>query len=167
MCKKQLFYFSISFFFFFLENMERENEWTLPAITSPELKMAIESFRITVEEDQRHPSFTGVLLSAINCNAIINKINLLSKRAVVVPKNISSQEDYPTERSVHVFKVEVICSEGTLKVNEKVHQEKTVVTCITLHITESKAFLIKICPLIYIVNFSHCHHLSSELPGKF
>lgn len=140
--------------FFLLENMETEKEWTLPSITSPELKRAIESFRITFQEDQRHPSFTGVLLSAINCNAIINQINLLSKRAVVVQKNISSQADYPTEGSIHVFEVEVICSEGTLKVIEKVHQEKTIVTCITLHIfssPESEAY----------------HLLSSELSANF
>lgn len=95
-------------------------EWTLPVITSAELRRLIESFRIHVPENPNHPSFTKRLLSAIRCEIIVARVNSLSKRAAVLQTNISSHPDFLTTGSIYVFEVEVVCTQDTLKVREKV-----------------------------------------------
>lgn len=99
--------------------METEQEWTLPAIISPDLKNIVESFKVTVSEDKRQPSFANCLLSGIQCNKIVQKINQLSKKATVV-RTAPKQMDYATTGSIYVFEVEVICTQGTFIVEEKV-----------------------------------------------
>lgn len=117
--------------------METNEEWTLH-VKSRDLKMLFESFRIfdmepekkrslpsnsllsSKSDDKIQPSFARRLLSAVQCNDIVNEINLLSKGAFVLQKNVSNQADYWTSGSVPVFEVEVVCTQGTLKVNEKV-----------------------------------------------
>lgn len=115
--------------------MEIEKEWTLPAITSPDLQNVIESFKVIVSEDKRQPSFAKCLLSAIQCNKIVDKINQLSKKAIV-RRNVPKQVDYTTTGSIYVFEVEVICTQGTLKVKEKVCKRITYVAYILLYILD-------------------------------
>lgn len=118
-------------------DLETNEEWTLH-VKSRDLKMLFESFRIfdmepekkrslpsnsllsSKSDDKIQPSFARRLLSAVQCNDIVNEINLLSKGAFVLQKNVSNQADYWTSGSVPVFEVEVVCTQGTLKVNEKV-----------------------------------------------
>lgn len=114
--------------------MATEKEWTLPDITSPDLKGMIGSFRVTVSEDKRQPSFAKCLLSAIQCNEIVEQLNQLSQKAIVLRRKGPSEVDYTTTGSVYVFEVEVICTQGTLKVNEKVCRRITQVAYILLYI---------------------------------
>lgn len=91
--------------------------------------MLIGSLRLfTFLEDRVQPSFANCLLSATQYNDIVDEINQMLMRAVVV----SSQADFSTSESVHVFAVEVIRSQGALKVNEKVCRIWTEVTHILL-----------------------------------
>lgn len=102
---------------FGVTDIEPEKEWKLPANTSPALRRVFESLRLfTFPQDHIQPSFAKRLLSATQCYDIVDKINQMSKRAVV----LSSQADFSTSGSVHVFEVEVIRSQCALKVNEKV-----------------------------------------------
>lgn len=52
-------------------------------------------------------------------------INLLSKREVVLPTNLSSQGGQKKSEPIHV---QVICRQGTLKVNGKVCRTKVAIT---------------------------------------
>lgn len=98
-------------------DIEQEKEWKLPANTSQALRRVIESLRLfTFPQDHVQPSFAKRLLSATQCYDIVDEINQMSKKAVV----LSRQADFPTSGSVHVFEVEVIRSQCALKVNEKV-----------------------------------------------
>lgn len=99
--------------------MGSELELTLPAITSPDLKKVIESFKVTVSEDKRQPSFAKCLLFAMHCSKIVEKVNQLPKKATVV-RTAPKQVDYATIGSIYVFEVEVICTQGKLNVKEKV-----------------------------------------------
>lgn len=91
--------------------------------------MLIGSLRLfTFLEDRVQPPFANCLLSATQYNDIVDEINQMLMRAVV----LSSQADFSTSESVHVIAVEVIRSQGALKVNEKVCRIWTEVTHILL-----------------------------------
>eukprot|EP00105_Crassostrea_gigas_P045796 XP_019929944.1 PREDICTED: receptor-type tyrosine-protein phosphatase F-like [Crassostrea gigas] len=96
-------------------NMETAEEWSLHA-TSADFKRLFESLGIIVPEDKRQPSFAKCLLTGIQCSAIVDEINPLSKREVVLPTNLSSQGGQKKSEPIHV---QVICRQGTLKVNGK------------------------------------------------
>lgn len=70
--------------------------------------------------DNLEPSFARRLLSALQCKNIVYEINRLSERVFVLQKNVSNQADFWTSGSIPVFEVEVVFTQGTLKVNEKV-----------------------------------------------
>uniref|UniRef100_A0A8W8NPH5 Uncharacterized protein n=1 Tax=Magallana gigas TaxID=29159 RepID=A0A8W8NPH5_MAGGI len=95
--------------------METAEEWSLHA-TSADFKRLFESLGIIVPEDKRQPSFAKCLLTGIQCSAIVDEINPLSKREVVLPTNLSSQGGQKKSEPIHV---QVICRQGTLKVNGK------------------------------------------------
>lgn len=100
--------------------METYKEWTLP-VTSPELRRLFESFQINVTEDPRQSSFTKCLLMAIQCQKIVESINLLSSAANLQMHFFSTLEE-TRPGSMYVFEVEVICAKGKLVVIEKVGQ---------------------------------------------
>lgn len=87
--------------------------------TSADLKRLFESLRIIDPEDQRQPSVAECLLFVIQCNKIVDEINLLSRREVVLQTNLSSQADHANSEPIHVFEVEVSCTQGAPKVNVK------------------------------------------------
>lgn len=95
--------------------METGEEWSLH-VTSADIKRLFESLGIIVPEDKGQPSFAKCLLTGIQCSAIVDEINLLAKREVVLPTNLSSQGGQRKSEPIHV---QVICRQGTLKVNEK------------------------------------------------
>lgn len=99
-------------------------KWSLHA-TSAAFKRLFESLGIVVPEDKRQPSFAKCLLAGKLCSAIVDEINLLSKREVVLPTNFSSQGDQKKSEPTHV---QVICRQGTLKVNRKVCRTKVAIT---------------------------------------
>lgn len=105
-------------------NMETGEEWSLH-VTSADFKRLFESLGIIVPEDKRQPSFAKCLLTGKLCSAIVDEINLLSKREVVLPTNFSSQGDQKKSEPIHV---QVICRQGTLKVNGKVCRTKVAIT---------------------------------------
>lgn len=74
---------------------------------------------ITDPKDQRHPLFAKCLLSVKQCNSIVDEINLLSKREVILPTHVSREANQGNSESIQVLEVEVSCSGGTLKLNEK------------------------------------------------
>lgn len=84
--------------------------------TSADFKRLFKSLGIIDRGDQRHPPFAKCLLTVIQCNAIVDEINLLSKREVVLPTHFSSQGDQKESEPIHV---QVICRHGTLKLNGK------------------------------------------------
>lgn len=98
--------------------METGDVWSLHA-TSTDHKRLFESFRKFYTEDQIQPSFAICLLSAIHCNKIVDEINLLSKREIVLQTNLSSQAGHAMSEPIYVWEVEVCCTQGTLKVHEK------------------------------------------------
>lgn len=99
--------------------METGEDWLLQA-TSTDLKSLFKSFRIFDPEDQTQPSFAKSLLYAIQCNKIVDTINLLSTQDVVLRTNISGGARHAKSEEIYGFEVEVCCTQGTLKVNEKV-----------------------------------------------
>lgn len=111
-------------------DMETGEEWPLHA-TSADFKRLFESLGIVVPEDRRQPSFAKCLLTGIQCSAIVNEINILAKREVVLPTNLSSQGG---QRKSEPIYVQVICRQGTLKVNGKVCRTKVTITHVTLHV---------------------------------
>lgn len=126
--------------------MESNTELALP-VASSETNNLLNSFRINVSEDQRQPSFAKHLLSAIQCHEIENEIHSLSNREVVLHKNVLTKTDHAKPEPIHYFEVEVICTKGTLKVNEKVCCRVTALTHLGL--------------LLYILNFSNYDLVSS------
>lgn len=104
--------------------METGEEWSLHA-TSADFKRLLESLGIIVSEDKRQPSFAKCLLTGIQCSAIVNEVNLLSKSEVVLPTNLSSLGGQKKSEPIHV---QVICRQGTLKVNGKVCRTKVAIT---------------------------------------
>lgn len=104
--------------FFFFKDMETGEVWSLHA-KSTYLKTLFESFGIIDSVDQK-PSFAKGLLSVIECDNIVNDINLLSKREVVLQTTLPSQAGHATLLPVYVLEVEVCCTQGTLRVKEKV-----------------------------------------------
>lgn len=105
--------------------METGEDWLLQA-TSTDLKSLLKSFRIFDPEDQTQPTFAKSLLYAIQCNKIVDTINLLSTQDVVLLTNISGGASHAKSEEIYVFEVEVCCKQGTLKVNEKVCRRMTV-----------------------------------------
>lgn len=105
-------------------NMETGEEWSLH-VTSADFKRLFESLGIIVPEDKRQPSFAKCLLTGIQCSAIVDEINPLSKREVVLPTNLSSQGGQKKSEPIHV---QVICRQGTLKVNGNVCRTKVAIT---------------------------------------
>lgn len=99
--------------------MDTNKPWSFQA-TSTDLKRFLASFRIFDPEDQTRSSFAKSVLSAIRCNEIEDTIHLLSSKDVVLQSDLSNQAGHATSKKVYVFKVEVFCTEGTLKVREKV-----------------------------------------------
>lgn len=57
-------------------------------------------------------------MSAIN--KIVDEITLLSESEVVLPTRVSNQADHGYSESMQGLEVQVSCTEGTLKLNEKV-----------------------------------------------
>lgn len=110
-------------------DMETGEEWSLHA-TSADFKRLFESLGIVVPEDKRQPSFAKCLLTRIQCSAIVNEINILAKREVVLPTDLSSQGDQKKSKPIHV---QVICRPGTLKVNGKVCKTKRAITHMLLY----------------------------------
>lgn len=100
--------------------MESNTELSLP-VTSPETNNLLESFKINVPEDQRQPSFAKQLLTALQCHTIEQEIHSLSNKKVVLDKNIFAKTDHAKPEPILYFEVEVICTKGTLNVNEKVY----------------------------------------------
>lgn len=78
-----------------------------------------ESLRTIDPEDQRQTPLAKCLLPAIQCNKIVDEINQLSKTEVVLQKKLLSKAGHAKSEPIHVFEVEVSCTQGTLKVNEK------------------------------------------------
>lgn len=78
-----------------------------------------ESLRTIDPEDQRQTPLAKCLLPAIQCNKIVDEINQLSKTEVVLQKKMLSKAGHAKSEPIHVFEVEVSCTQGTLKVNEK------------------------------------------------
>lgn len=105
-------------------DMETGEEWPLHA-TSAYFKRLFESLGIIVPEDKRQPSFAKCLLTGIQCSAIVDEINLLAKRKVVLPTHLSSQGGQKKSEPIHV---QVNCRQGTLKVNEKLRRTKMAIT---------------------------------------
>lgn len=105
-------------------DMETGEELSLHA-TSADFKRLFESLGIIVPEDERQPSFAKCLLSGIQYSAIVDEINLLAKREVVLPTNLSSQGVQKKSEPIHV---QVMCRQGTLKVNEKVCRTMVAIT---------------------------------------
>lgn len=105
-------------------DMETGEEWSLHA-TSADFKRLFKLLGIIDRGDQRHPPFAKCLLTVIQCSAIVDEINLLSKREVVLPTNFSSQGDQKKSEPIHV---QVICRQGTLKLNGKVCRTKVAIT---------------------------------------
>lgn len=105
--------------------METGEEWSLQA-TSTDLKRLFASFRIFDPEDQAQTSFAKCLLSAIQCNKIVDTIHLLSTEDVVLQTNLSGQAGNAKSEPIYVFEVEVCFTQGTLNVNEKVCRRMTV-----------------------------------------
>lgn len=105
-------------------NMETGEEWSLH-VTSADFKRLFESLGIIVPEDKRQASFAKCLLTGIQCSAIVDEINPLSKREVVLPTNLSSQGGQKKSKPIHV---QVICRQGTLKVNGNVCRTKVAIT---------------------------------------
>lgn len=95
--------------------METGAEWSLHA-TSADFKRLLESLGIIVPEDKRQPSFAKCLLTGIQCSAIVDEINPLSKREGVLFTNVCSQGGQKKSEPIHV---QVICRQGMLKVNGK------------------------------------------------
>lgn len=112
---------------FFLEiwKLVRNGHYMPPQQTSKKL---FESLRIIDPEDQRQPSFAECLLFVIQCIKIVDEVNLLWRREVVLKTNLSSQADNANSEPIHVFEVEVSCTQGALKVNEKVCRISMAVT---------------------------------------
>lgn len=109
--------------------METGNVWSLQA-SSTDLIRLLESFRLIDYEDRVQSVFAENLLSYSQCNKIVDDINQLSTREVVLRKNLSSQTGHAKSKSIHVFEVEVCYMQGTLKVNEKVRRRMMTETCI-------------------------------------
>lgn len=105
--------------------METGEDWLLQA-TSTYLKSLFKSFRLFDPQDQTPSSFAKSLLSSIQCNRIVDTINLLSTQDVVLRTNISGEASHAKTEEIYVFEVEVCCTQGTLKVNEKVCRRMTV-----------------------------------------
>lgn len=105
--------------------METGEDWLLQA-TSTDLKSLFKSFRIFDPKDQTQPSFAKSLLYAIQCNKIVDTVNLLSTQDVVLRTNISGGARHAKSEEIYGFEVEVCCTQGTLKVNEKVCRRMTV-----------------------------------------
>lgn len=101
--------------------METGNVWSLHA-SSTDLIRLLESFRLTDYEDRVVSVFAENLLSYSQCNKIVDELNELSTRRVVLRTNLSSQTGHAESTSIHVFEVEVCYMQGTLKVNEKVRR---------------------------------------------
>lgn len=103
-------------------DMEPEMKWPLPLYMEQVMKwpLSLYSLRFPVFNDNLQPSFARRLLSALQCNDIVYNINKLSKIVFVLQKKLSNQADFLTSESIPVFEVEVVCTQGTLKVNEKV-----------------------------------------------
>lgn len=91
-----------------------------------------ESLRTIDHEDQRQTPLAKCLLPAIQCNKIVDEINQLSKREVVLQKQLLSKAGHAKSEPIHVSDVEVSCTQGTLKVNEKVCRRRMEVTYILL-----------------------------------
>lgn len=115
--------------------METDKEWTIHVKSrdlirlfwsfkifdiEPEMKFCSLLFPVLNDNDNLQPSFARRLLSALQCNDIVYKINNLSKIVFVLQNKLSNQADFWTSESIPVFEVEVVCAQGTLKVNEKV-----------------------------------------------
>lgn len=81
-------------------DMETGEEWSLHA-TSADFKRLFKLLGIIDRGDQRHPPFAKCLLTVIQCSAIVDEINLLSKREVVLPTNFSSQGDQKKSEPIH------------------------------------------------------------------
>lgn len=99
--------------------METGNVWSLHA-SSTDLIRLLESFRPTDYENRVVSVFAENLLFYSKCNKIVDEINQLSTREVVLRTNLSSQTGHAESKSIHVFEVEVCYMQGTLKCNEKV-----------------------------------------------
>lgn len=135
-------------------DMETGEEWSLHA-TSADFKRLFKSLGIIDRGDQRHPPFAKCLLTVIQCNAIVDEINLLSKREDVLPTNVSSQGDQKKSEPIHV---QVICREGTLKVNGKVCTTKMAITTMLLYLLNLHklplCFVIGCCKQGVILSFN-------------
>lgn len=93
---------------------------TFTETISSDLRWMSGPFKISVPEDETQPSFAKGLLSAIQIQQIVHEINLLSKRALRLQGTLYCQENYTTPDSIQVFEVEVIRTQGLLKIIEKV-----------------------------------------------
>ena len=71
--------------------METGEKWSLHA-TLADFNRLFDSLGIIVSEDKRQPSFAKCLLTK----------NLLSKREVVLPTDLSSQGDQKKSEPIHV-----------------------------------------------------------------
>lgn len=113
--------------------METGKVWSLQA-SSTDLINLLASFRLTDSEGRINAAFDENLLSRSQIDEIVDEINQLSLREVVLLTNISSQAGHAKSKSVYVFEVEVCFMQGTLKVNEKVCNRMMTETCILLYL---------------------------------
>lgn len=104
--------------------MEIGEKWSSHAPLT-DFNRLFESLGIIVPEDKRQPSFAKNLLTGKQCRAIVDEINLFSKREVVLPTDLSSQGGQKKSEPIHV---QGICRQGTLKVNGKVCRTKVAIT---------------------------------------
>lgn len=88
---------------------------TFTETISSDLRWMSGPFKISVPEDETQPSFAKGLLSAIQIQQIVHEINLLRLQGTFY-----CQENYTTPDSIQVFEVEVIRTQGLLKIIEKV-----------------------------------------------
>lgn len=113
--------------------MESGKVWSLHASSTDLIKL-LESFRLTDLGSRIDSFFAKNLLSNSPCHKIVDEINQLLTRKVVLQTHLSSQAGHANSQSIYVFEVEVCCTQGTLKVNEKVCMRKMTETYILLNI---------------------------------
>lgn len=67
---------------------------------------------ITDPEDQRHPLFAKCLLSVKQCNAIVDEINLLSKREVIYQQMYPEKQIKEIQNQFKFSKLKLVVQEA-------------------------------------------------------
>lgn len=67
---------------------------------------------ITDPEDQRHPLFAKCLLSVKQCNAIVDEINLLSKREVIYQQMYPEKQIKEIQNQFKFLKLKLVVQEA-------------------------------------------------------